>query len=734
MIERCGWLLDLYPDARGGFILWLITDTGKRLRLRQWFPVTFSVAGPADRLRAAWRWLKNQREQLTLARGQGRDLFLLDPVTTLTIQVDIAAQSRLFYRLSRMFPDLDYYDADVQPALRHAAVYGTFPLARVRVLYDADAVVIDLQVLDLPWEIDPAPAPLRILHVEPDVDPNRAAPCSILVYDDTDFSVELPLEDPTALLTGLVALLTEQDPDVLLTRHGDAWLLPYLIEHSQNLGIPLPLNRGLDSDVRYRDERSYFSYGKIVYNGRQVHLAGRLHLDRSNSFLLGKNGIDGILESARVTALPIQTAARTSPGTGISSMQILTALREGILVPWHKQQVEGIKTARELIRADQGGIVYQPIVGLHQHIAEIDFVSMYPSIMVHSNISPEYPTPTDLNSDLPPGLIPLTLAPLLDKRVAIKTTLASMDRSDPRRQRYEDASAAYKWLLVTCFGYLGYKNARFGKIESHESVTAWGREALLRAKEAAEAQGYTILHMYVDALWIHKPGVCRPDQLESLQQEIGERTGLAIALDGIYDWIAFLPSRVDDQVPVANSFFGAFQDGEVKLRGIEARREDTAPFVASTQRAVIHLLAGARSEAQRNVAISQAQQLVQRRIADLRNGQVQPSDLVVSQRLGRELAAYKTPTPAARALLQLHAVGRDKKPGQRVRLIYTRTPDGVHAWDLPTKLDMRLVNVARYEALLRRAVKAVLAPLGVGIDRQPHISHMLDELQNMVRE
>ena len=47
-------------------------------------------------------------------------------------------------------------------------------------------------------------------------------------------------------------------------------------------------------------------------------------------------------------------------------------------------------------------------------------------------------------------------------------------------------ASAEKWLLVTCFGYLGYKNARFGRIEAHEAVTAYGREALLRAKEAAE--------------------------------------------------------------------------------------------------------------------------------------------------------------------------------------------------------------------------------------------------------
>jgi DNA polymerase-2 len=91
---------------------------------------------------------------------------------------------------------------------------------------------------------------------------------------------------------------------------------------------------------------------------------------------------EGVFELSRVTSLPVQSVARLSPGSGISAMQMLTALREGVLVPWHKQQAERPKTALELLRADQGGLVYQPVIGLHKDVAEIDFVSMYPSIMV----------------------------------------------------------------------------------------------------------------------------------------------------------------------------------------------------------------------------------------------------------------------------------------------------------------------------------------------------------------
>jgi DNA polymerase II len=705
-----GWLLDLYVDPVQGVVLWIITRTGKRLRLHQKLSVVFSAAGPSDELRAAWRWLRHQPIRVELSRAEGRDLFIPEPVTLLNIRADAAIQPRLFSQLAQAFPNLEYYDADIQLSLRHAAIFNTFPLCQCWVTYDTTGEVIDLHVVDSPWDLDPEPVPLRLLNLEPDVDPQHANPRSFLVYDDSDYSVELPLQDPVRLLSDLTDILTEKDPDVLVTNFGDTWLLPFLLQKSEEFGVTLPLNRDSQRSIVYKKEKSYFSYGVIIYNGQQIHLAGRLHLDRKNSFLLKDTDLEGVFESARVTALPIQTSARTSPGTGISSMQVLTALRHKILVPWHKQQVEEEKTARELVQYDQGGLVDQPIIGLHHNVAELDFISMYPSIMVRCNISPEKPRPTFLGSDEEPGLIPLTLKPLLDKRIAMKVALGEMLKSDSRYKRYQAASSAYKWLLVTCFGYLGYKNARFGRIESHESVTTWGREALLTAKEVAEEMGYTILHMYVDALWVQKTGISQSDQITPLLDAIADRTGLSIALDGIYNWIAFLSSKADSRVSVPNRYFGVFQDGSMKYRGIEIRRHDMPGIVVDTQRQMIRILAEARSNTQVNYAIWQAKHYLQKRITEMRRGQIPLEQFVISQRLTRELAAYKSPPPAARALKQLHQAGKDKRPGQKVKFIYTVTPDGVFAWDLLKKPAIELVDMKRYEILLTRAAATVMSP------------------------
>lgn len=707
-MECTGWLLDLYPDPKQGVILWIITQSGERLRLHQSFRVKFSVAGSAARLRQVWEWLRHQPIPVDLSRTEGYDLFLPTPITLLSIDTDASVQPRLFSKLARAFPDLDYYDADVQLSIRHAAAFSTFPLCRCNIAYNDTGEVTNLQVLDSPWDLDPLSPPLRILNLEPDVAPHHKEPNSLLIYDKNDYSAELPIKDIPKLLQELDKIIKEHDPDILLTSYGDTWALPFLIDKSQEFSLPLNLNRDPLQTITYKKERSYFSYGVIVHKGRQVHLAGRLHLDRKNSFLFKETNLDGILESARVTALSIQVSARTSSGTGISSMQILTALRHHILVPWHKQQFEGTKTARELVKYDHGGLVYQPIIGVHHNVAELDFISMYPSIMVRCNISPEKPKPTYLGSSDEPGLIPLTLKPLLEKRISIKLALGTLPHSDPRYRRYESASAAYKWLLVTCFGYLGYKNAKYGRIESHEQVTTWGREALLLAKEAAEDLGYTVIHMYVDALWVQKEGVSQPDQLVPLLCTISERTGLSIALDGIYRWIAFLPSKLDKRVSVPNRYFGAFLDGSIKYRGIDARRHDTPYFVSSFQLNIINILRQAKTNTQLHFAINQAQLLLQKYIANLHHNQIPLEQLVINQRLSREFAEYKTPSPVARALSQLHEFGKDKRPGEQVPFIFVRNSCGVHAWDLPEKPPADLVDVARYEKLLLRAFDTVM--------------------------
>lgn len=708
-----GWLLDVYTlKSTNGVVLWFLGDDGRRYRFEHAFPVTFYAAGPAHELRALWRFLESQPEFVKLSRAERRDLFA-GPRIVLAAEVSRPADlPRLFKRVSQAFPNLTYYDADIHPALCYAATFRVFPLARCEIEADNDGRVTSISPFDTPWELDPLPPPLRILTIEPDTDPSHSPPKNLVITYGRCRLV-LSLESVKTLVVSLCSALKRYDPDLILTAWGDTWLLPHLLTVSKQAGWPLPLNREPMSNVIYRKEHTYFSYGQIVYRGRQISLLGRWHIDRHNAMLWNDYGLEGVLEMARVTGLPVQDAARLSPGTGISSMQFITALKQGVLIPWHKHQAETPKTVLELLRSDMGGMVYQPIPGLHRDVAGVDFVSLYPGIMVHFNISPEIPrAKEDLTpAQGQPGIVPQTLQPLLLKRLAFKSALVTLSKWDMRRKPYLARSSAEKWLLVTCFGYLGYKNARFGRIEAHEAVTAYGREALLRAKEAAEELGFNVLHLLVDGLWVQKLAYFKPEDFQELLEAIHERTGLPIALDGVYKWIVFLHSKVDARVPVPNRYFGVFQDGTIKVRGIEARRRDTPPFIAQIQMEILEILARAPTADQLPEYLPMAQALVKQRLTALREGEVALEDLLISQKLSRELGKYRTPSPAARAASQLARVGKNVSPGQRVRFLLTRGEPGVRAWDLPINPAPRTLDVKRYQELILRACKTVLEPL-----------------------
>ena len=748
-----GWLLDLYPDPQGGLAVWLIEDgraagkgekeedgagpaAARRLRLKQPFPVTFYIAGPEKELRKAWKHLQGQARRVALSRTERGELFQARPVTTLAVQVqEPAQQPGLFASIAAEFPGLTYYDADVSIALRHAAVYSTFPLAKVQAQVDEQGMIQKLQTLDKPWDIEAALAPLRVMRIEPDCDPRHGAPQALSVTCSTCTesgrrSYQFPLQPGRPLLVNLAAVMRRFDPDLLLTAWGDTWLLPNLLQLSDELGLPLPLNRDQGMSVIHKPERSYQAYGQVIYRGQQVHLWGRWHIDMYNAMMFHDYGLEGILESARVTAMPVQQAARLSPGTGISSMQIITALRQGVLVPWHKQQAETPKTALDLLHADQGGLVYQPIVGLHRDVAEIDFVSMYPSIMAYFNVSPEtvgnagqesldegqrFQQVPELNlwiDQQTDGLVPQTLRPLLEKRIALKEKMAMLPGWDPRKGVYKARASAHKWLLVTCFGYLGYKNARFGRIEAHQAVTAYSRECLLRAKEAAEEAGYEVLHMYVDGLWVKKEGCKSTQDVQPLLDEIAKRTHLPIALEGIYRWVVFLPSRVDDGVPVANRYFGVYQDGSLKVRGIEARRRDTPPFIAQTQMEALECLAKAPDASQLPALLPEVLNFLRQQLRRLRLRRLPLEELLVTQKLSRELSLYRSPSAAARAAAQLARIGKTTRPGQAVRFLYTRGEPGVQAWDVPPPASPDCLDIAYYTELFLRAAATLLQPLG----------------------
>ncbi|MGZ9222869.1 MAG: DNA polymerase domain-containing protein [Anaerolineales bacterium] len=719
MKEYTGWLFDLYA-ARQGIVLWLAGEDKKPHSFTQSFQITFYVGGPFHRLRQLWKFLKDK--PVSLSRTQRQDLHegIKD-----VLQVNVIHPvlfDELFKEVNQSFPDLLYYDTDIPLILRYAAVFGVFPLGRCKIKIKQGWTISKITPLDTPWELDPELPDLRVLHLRPDANPSHARPKHLFVTFG-QFKYRLSFADPRKLLFCLNGVLRRYNPDVILTSYGDTWLFSYLEEISAETKIPFNPNRDLARSVHRKKEISFVNYGQAHYRGEQVHLFGRWHIDDQNCMTFGDYGLMGAIEQARVTGLPVQEIARRSPGAGIASMQTLTALRRDVLVPYQQQKGEVPKTYNELVVSDRGGLVFEPLPGVFPNVAIIDFMSMYPSIIVEYNISPEtvgveeedafYIPEMGIKISSHAGLIPATLRPMVEKRAKIKRLLRKMKENDARYSRYKAYKNALKWLCVVAYGRLGFANSTFGRINSHEVVSFIGRKMLLKAKEIAEDHGFTALHAYVDSLFICRPDAIKEADFQSFLDEIERETKLPIEVEGAYSWMAFVSSRQNPNLSVANRFFGLQSDGEYKVRGLALRREDTPLFVTETQLQVLRILAKEKDPNKLTQLLPDIMSILQKRMSALSNRKVPIKELLIIQTLSRELSEYKVSSPVARAARQLQTIGKNIRMGQRIQFIYTRTKQGTRAWDLPEPFNPALIDTARYKELLFRAVHEVLQPLGV---------------------
>ncbi len=78
---------------------------------------------------------------------------------------------------------------------------------------------------------------------------------------------------------------------------------------------------------------------------------------------------------------------------------------------------------------------------------------------------------------------------------------------------------ALKWLTVVAYGRLGFANSTFGRINSHEVVSFLSRQVVTRAKLVAEANGFRVLHLYVDSLFVSRPDASVKD-FQTLAEKI----------------------------------------------------------------------------------------------------------------------------------------------------------------------------------------------------------------------
>ncbi len=722
-----GWIIDAYPDYMNNeMAVWLKTPRDRVVKLGDAYAPAFYAAAARENLDSLLHELRSSSLLREASPENGKRLLNGSREENLlrVVARGYADMERLAYRVAVRGELSRYrlYNVDVNLAQRYLVKKNAGPMLLTEVKKRRG--MLRYSASEDREELSYQPPELRTVEIEATVRKR-----GVVRACDPLEKAALRMGDETLVCEGceeealldLADHIRRLDPDVVLTKGGDAFLMPYLYHRAGVKGVLEEFCLGREPEKHWvREGKSYHSYGRIVYRPPSYYLRGRMHLDETR-FLLRKGGIGGLIDLSRFSGIPPQRLARMTPGNAVTAIQLRRALENNILIPWKRQGCEYFKTARRLLKADRGGYIFEPRVGVFEDVAELDFASMYPGIMVRYNISPE----TVLcgccreGGDRVPGigyhvcrrrmgLVPLTLKPLIQRRAAYKEL---MRRGNGEAEEYEARQGVLKWLLITSFGYQGYRNSRFGRIESHEAICAYGRELLLRAKEAAEERGYEVLHGLVDSLWLRKDE--EEGELEDVCREIANRTGIDISLEDRYRWIVFLPNKKG--VGALNRYYGLKEDGGIKVRGVEMRMSSTPRLIADCQEDVLRELSRRTSIKEVRVALPKVFRVVRRYAQRLRNWEADPGDLEFTVTVSRGFKEYRVNGFSKIALGQLRRKEVDLLPGQAVRYIVTDYRSRRHeeririaeAWQGKDGYDAEF-----YVKRLVRATATLLRPFG----------------------
>jgi DNA polymerase I len=690
-----GWLLDVYPSDLGRVAVWVISENGERIKLTDRFQPCIYVSGRQDDFeRLISRLCSNQKIASLRFTEKYAQPIDIEKSRVLEITVKDCRQiPSLKLEILRMGDYLRYeiHNCDIQNDRSYLFSKDLFPLAFVEA--QVSKAGLEYTLLDSVESTDFVIPKLRVLRLEVDV----AKKGIIASFDDAIDKIHLKQEDKEDIiidygdeatkLLQLVYAVDELDPDIIVTTAGDDYLFPYLIQRAK-------VNNVLERFVLSRDKvpfnrkssmgRTYFSYGHTFYRASTVRLHGRIHIDENNTFIITESGFDGFIEIARTCRVPLHTAARFSIGSSMSSIQFYQAMKDDILLPRNKKIPEAFKSAFDLLVGDRGGFIFEPRLGIHDSIGEVDFSSMYPSLMAKYNISAETvlckccPDSTvripELNYHIcikRVGMVPKTVNLALSKRLKYKR-LRDETSDKHLKQVYDRRQIALKWILVTCFGYLGFSNSKFGTVDGHIGICAFAREAFLKAAHLAEDEGFEVIHGIVDSLWLKKKHATLDDYNE-LCRVITKEIGVPINFEGHYKWVIFLPSKLHPSVSVLNRYFGVMDNGKVKVRGLEVRRSDTPKFIFDAQTEMINTLALANDSAELYQKIPTAFKVLKAYRQRLLNGQVPTSDLIVTKHMSKEPKNYKQQVSQVIVAQQLAKKGVDVNAGNNVRFLFTNS-------------------------------------------------------------
>ncbi|WP_405270745.1 DNA polymerase domain-containing protein [Methanobrevibacter sp.] len=374
--------------------------------------------------------------------------------------------------------------------------------------------------------------------------------------DRKDFVKQVASEKE--MIEEFVNIIKDNNVDIIVGYNSDNFDFPYLKDRAKIFGIDLDI--GMDeSDVRFirRGYANAASFKGLIHVDlylvmRRYMTLERYTLERVYYELFGEEKIDVPgdriwefwdnegeeldnlfdyslddvvstlkiaeqtlplnLELTRIIGQPLFDVSRMATGQQAEWFLVKQAYFDEEIVP-NKQ---GSNFAdRASAEDNEGGYVREPEKGLHENLVQFDFRSLYPSIIISKNISPDVMFLGDVENEEeyniapehgikfkkePQGFIPSVIDKILQERFRIKREMKACD-DETERKALDVQQQAIKRLANTMYGIYGFPRFRWYSFECAKAITSWGRQYIKSSIKKAEKFGFYTIYADTDGFY-----------------------------------------------------------------------------------------------------------------------------------------------------------------------------------------------------------------------------------------
>ena len=175
-----------------------------------------------------------------------------------------------------------------------------------------------------------------------------------------------------------------------------------------------------------------------------------------------------------------------------------------------------------------GGFTELVRSGVFGPIVKADVESLYPSIMLHDNITATADTL---------GAFPILLRELTKRRIDAKQR--ARQTTGEEHALWDGLQGSFKVLINSFYGYLGFSGGLFNDFDAAERVTLEGQRLIRNVVAELDRQGARPIEVDTDGVYFTPPdGIATEDEEEAFIAAVGAFAlpeGVRLAHDGRYE-------------------------------------------------------------------------------------------------------------------------------------------------------------------------------------------------------